>query len=167
MMLVLDDSSKRTLELAKKINELKAKNNPISDELLLDFKHSLSLTGELSKAVKNRQTNIARSLGIFSQYRNVDVNRQTAFDEILQDPEGLKRIADQYITVNNNSIENAHKLAEKSLVTKVSDLVYSVYVNGLLSSFGTHFRNITKFLVKKLMIMQKNFKKILFLSNQF
>jgi hypothetical protein len=142
MMLAITDAGKRAFDLAQEV-KLAAKNGTLNPDLVTKFHQAIALEGVLAKAAKGRQADIARTLGIFSQARTSSVNRGAQLDEILKEAGGIQNsfeLANSYTALDGRSDRLA--LSEKTISGTVKDIWFSTYINGLLSSFPTHAKNI-------------------------
>jgi hypothetical protein len=143
MMVVLNDASRNTFHLANKIRELEKKGDEITNELRSNFLLALSLEGNLMKAVKGRQADIARSLGVFNMNRVSSKDRLIHFETIVENAGGSKEVlktVDRYLALSTKAQRS--KFAQSSTFGKLKDMWWSGYVNNLLYGPMTHFKNI-------------------------
>jgi hypothetical protein len=142
MLLALTDVSKRTEKLANKVRDAQA-DGTLTSDLTSQFRQSLALEGVLAKAVKARQVDIARTLGIFSQARRPSAERGVRLDEIIEQSGGVDdsiEIATRYLALDQKG-QRAH-LAEQTLGGSIGDIWFTTWINGLLSGLPTHGKNI-------------------------
>lgn len=107
----------------------------------LKLRQQISLHGLIQKGVKGMQTETARALAVFRIPRsgNADVVRN-----VLNEYGGDKSLTDlarAYLQVETRGAKNA--LVEKSMHSGIKDVWMTTYINGLLSAFGSHAKNIT------------------------
>jgi len=142
MMLAVVDSSKRTFDLAEKVKVAKAAGT-LTPELTSEFQQALALEGVLIKAAKGRQSDIARTLGIFSQARETTVNRGAMLEAIVNESGGMENafdLANKYTALDSRAARA--NVAEKTIGGTLKDVWFSTWINGLLSSPTTHAKNI-------------------------
>ena len=139
MMLALTDAGKRSHDLAKRIEA-----GDVSDETLVEFRQAVALEGAIARGAKRKQADVARSLAIFNQAREADVDRGFRLDEVLEASGGrgdAQALAKAYLSAGGP--EKAHKLAERTLGGRVKDIWITTWINGILSSPVTHIKNMT------------------------
>lgn len=163
MMVALHDASDRAYKLAKEVEEFsrdKIDNFDVGgtpvfsspfqatqyNELYSNFLQAIALEGNLMRAVKGRQADIARTLGIFSQKRVANQDRATMFANIMSEVGGAGEVysmAKKYLALDSR--DKRSKFSEVLGVTplnRVKDILWSGFVNNLLSSPTTHAKNI-------------------------
>jgi len=142
MLLAMTDAGKRAFDLGEQVKAAKA-SGTLTDELASQFTQAVALEGNLLKAIKGRQVDIARTLGIFSQARSASVDRGAQLQAIMNEAGGIESVFDlaNKYTVIANAGARAN-IAEKSLGSSIPDLWMSTWINGLLSSPVTHAKNI-------------------------
>jgi hypothetical protein len=141
MLLVQSDASKRTYDLGLMVKEAKT-NGTLTDELSSQFLQAIAYEGSVAKAVKGRQIDIARSLGIFSQARQSSINRGEMLAGLMTEAGGIESafdLANKYTALSSKSA--MADLAEKSISGTLKDVWFSTWINGLLSSPVTHAKN--------------------------
>lgn len=142
MLLALTDADNRAYELSKKVVEAR-KQGSLNPDLVSEFQQALALAGNLSKAVKGRQADIARTLGIFSQARSATINRGAQLDAIMAESGGMEnayKLAEKFVALDSRAARTG--IAEKSLGGTLQDIWFSTWINGLLSSPVTHAKNV-------------------------
>jgi len=142
MQLALVDAGKRAYDLGNQVKAAEA-SGTLTADLSSAFLQAVSLEGELVKAVRGRQTDIARTLGILSQARESTVNRGATLDALLNEAGGIKSVhdlANSYTSLMSASARA--NVAEKSLSGTTKEIWMSTWINGLLSSPVTHAKNI-------------------------
>jgi len=142
MLLAMTDAGKRAFDLGEQVKAAKA-NGTLTDELASQFTQAVALEGNLLKAIKGRQVDIARTLGIFSQARTASVERGSQLQAIMNEAGGINSVfdlANSYTALANSGARA--RLAEKSIGGTVKDIWFSTWINGLLSSPVTHAKNI-------------------------
>ena len=142
MLLVQSDASKRTYDLGLKVKEAKA-NGTLTDELSSEFLQAITYEGVVAKAVKGRQVDIARSLGIFSQARQSSVKRGEMLAGLMTEAGGIESafdLANKYTALSSKAA--MANLADKAISGTLKDVWFSTWINGLLSSPVTHSKNI-------------------------
>jgi hypothetical protein len=142
MLLAITDAGKRAFDLGEQVKAAKA-SGTLTDELASQFAQAVSLEGNLLKAAKGRQVDIARTLGIFSQARAASVERGAQLQAIMNEAGGINSVfdlANKYTALSSAGARA--NLAEKSIGGTVKDIWFSTWINGLLSSPVTHAKNI-------------------------
>ena len=142
MLLAITDAGKRAFDLGEQVKAAKAAGT-LTDELASQFAQAVSLEGNLLKAAKGRQVDIARTLGIFSQARTASVERGAQLQAIMNEAGGINSVfdlANKYTALSSAGARA--NLAEKSIGGTVKDIWFSTWINGLLSSPVTHAKNI-------------------------
>lgn len=142
MQLALVDAGKRAYDLGQQV---KAANDAgkLTADLSSAFMQAVALEGELTKAVRGRQTDIARTLGILSQARESSVNRGQMLESIMNEAGGISSVhdlANKYTALTSASARA--NVAEKSLSGTGTEIWTSTWINGLLSNPVTHAKNI-------------------------
>jgi len=149
MLLVQSDASNRTYDLGLKVKEAKA-NGTLTDELSSEFLQAIAYEGVVAKAVKGRQVDIARSLGIFSQARQSSVNRGEMLAGLMTEAGGIESafdLANKYTALASSSAranmaESGYGNTLKGVFNRLTDMTMSTYINGLLSGIVSHTKNI-------------------------
>jgi hypothetical protein len=139
MMLALTDAGKRSMDLA---NKIKAGN--YDDELLVEFRQAVALEGAIARGVKRKQADVGRSLAVFNQAREADVDRSFRLEEVLDASGGrgdAVALAKAYSSAG--SVEKAHRIAERTLAGRTKDAWITTWINGILSGPNTHIKNMT------------------------
>jgi len=144
MMNVLVDSGRRSLDLANKVDEA-AKNGTLNDDLLTEFQQAISFEGAISRGVKAKQADVARSLAILNHARTSSVNRAAELEKAVETMGGrddVVAIARMYQSgkggeLSHNIAENVYKFPKR-----LKDIGMSTWINGLLSSPVTHAKNV-------------------------
>jgi hypothetical protein len=142
MLNLLVDSGKHAFNLAEQVKVATA-NGTITAELATQFHQAVAFEGVLAKAVKGRQADIARTLGIFSQARTASTARGAQLETILNEAGGIRNsfeLANSYTALDSRADRAA--LSEKTISGTTRDIWYSTWINGLLSSPVTHAKNI-------------------------
>jgi hypothetical protein len=142
MLNLLVDANKHAFDLAEKVKAATA-NGTITADLATQFHQAVAFEGVLVKAVKGRQADIARTLGIFSQARTSSAARGAQLETILNEAGGIRNsfeLANSYTALDSRADRAA--LSEKTISGTVRDIWYSTWINGLLSSPVTHAKNI-------------------------
>lgn len=142
MLLAITDAGKRAYDLGEQVKAAKQAGT-LTDELASQFAQAVSLEGNLLKAAKGRQVDIARTLGIFSQARTASVERGAQLQAIMNEAGGINSVfdlANKYTALSSAGARA--NLAEKSIGGTVKDIWFSTWINGLLSSPVTHAKNI-------------------------
>jgi hypothetical protein len=143
MMLALSDAQKRAFELAKKVDTASL-DGSLTDDMMLEFRQALALEGLLAKGAKQKQANIARSLAIFGQAREGTEFRGAGMTELVNSMGGkgdFVSLARAYASTPSQTKRVA--LAERSLGSRVKDIWFTTWINGILSSPVTHAKNMT------------------------
>jgi hypothetical protein len=142
MMLALTDADKRAFDLGEKVKAAR-NDGTLSADLASEFQQAVALAGNLSKAVKGRQADIARTLGIFSQARTTSLDRGAQLSAIVAESGGLSNAYDLAVKFTALDSRGARVgVAEKSLGGTLKDIWFSTWINGLLSAPTTHGKNI-------------------------
>ena len=132
------ESSAQELDVLMK----KAATGEATEIDLLKLRQQVTLHGLIQKGVKGIQTNTARALAIMRVPRdtsNIDVIRKT-LDE-TGGANSLQDLARSYVKISGNRAAQ-NDLMEKSIFSSLKDVWLSTWINGLLSSAPTHFKNI-------------------------
>ena len=142
MLLALTDADKRAYDLGQQVVQARDAGT-LSSDLATEFQQAVALAGNLSKAVKGRQADIARTLGIFSQAREATVTRGAQLDAIMAEAGGLSNVYDLAKKFTALDARGARvNMAEKSIGGTLKDIWFSTWINGLLSAPTTHAKNI-------------------------
>jgi hypothetical protein len=107
----------------------------------LALRQQISFHGLVQKGVKGIQTETARALAVFRIPRD---GKSQALKTVLDEFGGDKSLSDlarSYLSLETRAAKNG--LVEKSMFSGVKDVWMSTWINGLLSSFPTHVKNIT------------------------
>ena len=142
MLLAVTDAGKRAFDLGEQVKAAKG-NGELTLELATKFQQAIALEGVLVKAARGRQTDIARTLGIFSQARQSTVERGAMLDAIMTEAGGINSVhdlANKYTALTSNSARA--EVASKSIGGTIKDIWFSTWINGLLSSPITHAKNV-------------------------
>jgi hypothetical protein len=142
MLNLLVDANKHAFDLAQQV-KLATNNGTITADLATQFHQAVAFEGVLVKAVKGRQADIARTLGIFSQARTSSAARGAQLETILNEAGGIRNsfeLANSYTALDSRADRAA--LSEKTISGTARDIWYSTWINGLLSSPITHAKNI-------------------------
>jgi len=132
-------TARMTTDLAKQLTA-----NPSAD-LAAKYHQSTVLLGQLSRGVKNMQTDYARALGVMRATPEGDA---TALIQFVDEAGGIDNIvahAGKLAKLDMNdlaSIKKAADLSETGMYSKVKDIWVTTWINGLLSSPVTHAKNI-------------------------
>jgi hypothetical protein len=111
---------------------------------------AVSLEGTLVKAVRGRQADIARTLGIFSQARQSSAQRGQMLEAIMNEAGGIESVHDfasKYTALSSSSAranmsESGYGNTIKGTFNRLTDMTMSTWINGLLSNPTTHAKNI-------------------------
>lgn len=149
MQLALVDAGKRAYDLGNQVKEAR-KAGKESADLASAFMQAVALEGELTKAVKSRQTDIARTLGILSQARESSVNRGQMLESIMNDAGGINSVhdlANKYTALSSasaraNLSESSYGNTIMGTATRFKDMWFSTWINGILSAIPSHAKNI-------------------------
>jgi hypothetical protein len=142
MMLALTDADKRAFDLGERVKQAQ-QSGTLTPDLATEFQQAVALAGNLSKAVKGRQADIARTLGIFSQARSASVTRGAQLDAIMAEAGGMSNAYDLAVKFTALDSRGARvSVAEKSLGGTLKDVWFSTWINGLLSHPVTHAKNV-------------------------
>jgi len=142
MLLAVNDAGKRAFDLAQQVKAAKDSGN-LTAELASQFQQAIALEGVLVKAARGRQTDIARTLGIFSQARQSTVERGAMLESIMTEAGGINSVhdlANKYTALTSKAARA--DVAGKSIGGTLKDVWFSTWINGLLSSPVTHAKNI-------------------------
>jgi hypothetical protein len=142
MLLAITDAGKRAFDLGEQVKAAKQAGT-LTDELASQFAQAVSLEGNLLKAAKGRQVDIARTLGIFSQARTASVERGAQLQAIMNEAGGINSVfdlANKYTALSSAGARA--NVAEKTIGGTLKDVWFSTWINGLLSSPVTHAKNI-------------------------
>jgi hypothetical protein len=145
MQLALVDAGKRAFDLGEQVKAAKDAGE-LTPELTSAFMQAVALEGTLVKAVRGRQADIARTLGIFSQARQSSAQRGAMLEAIMNDAGGIESVhdfANKYTSLSSSSARaNLAENGYGSAVSQTTDMWMSTWINGLLSSPVTHAKNI-------------------------
>ena len=145
MQLALVDAGKRAFDLGEQVKAAKAAGE-LTPELTSAFMQAVALEGTLVKAVRGRQADIARTLGIFSQARQSSAQRGEMLDAIMNEAGGIDSVHDfasKYTALSTSSARaNLAENGYASVLSRGTDIWMSTWINGLLSNPTTHAKNI-------------------------
>jgi hypothetical protein len=145
MQLALVDAGKRAFDLGEQVKAAKAAGE-LTPELTSAFMQAVALEGTLVKAVRGRQADIARTLGIFSQARQSSAQRGEMLDAIMNEAGGIDSVHDfasKYTALSSSSARaNLAENGYASVLSRGTDVWMSTFINGLLSNPTTHAKNI-------------------------
>lgn len=148
MQLALVDAGKRAFDLAEQVKVAEGKGQ-LTPDLTSEFMQAVALEGALVKAVKGRQADIARTLGIFSQARQSSTQRGEMLKAIMNETGGISSVHDfakKYTALSAsgraNMAESGYGNTVRGVFNRVTDMTMSTFINGLLSSPVTHAKNI-------------------------
>jgi hypothetical protein len=149
MQLALVDAGKRAFDLGEQVKAAKA-TGELTPELTSAFMQAVALEGTLVKAVRGRQADIARTLGIFSQARQSSAQRGEMLDAIMNEAGGIDSVhdfANKYTALTSSSAranmaESGYGNTLKGVLNRTTDMAMSTWINGLLSNPTTHAKNI-------------------------
>ena len=145
MQLALVDAGKRAFDLGEQVKAAKA-TGQLTPELTSAFMQAVALEGTLVKAVRGRQADIARTLGIFSQARQSSAERGAMLEAIMNEAGGIESVhdfANKYTALASSSARAT--MAENgygNTLSRGTDMWMSTWINGLLSNPTTHAKNI-------------------------
>jgi len=145
MQLALVDAGKRAFDLGEQVKAAK-KAGELNPELTSAFMQAVALEGTLVKAVRGRQADIARTLGIFSQARQSSAERGAMLEAIMNEAGGIESVhdfANKYTALASSSARAT--MAENgygNALSRGTDMWMSTWINGLLSNPTTHAKNI-------------------------
>jgi hypothetical protein len=145
MQLALVDAGKRAFDLGEQVKAAKAAGE-LTPELTSAFMQAVALEGTLVKAVRGRQADIARTLGIFSQARQSSAQRGEMLEAIMNEAGGIDSVhdfANKYTALSSSSARaNLAENGYASVLSRGTDIWMSTWINGLLSNPTTHAKNI-------------------------
>jgi hypothetical protein len=148
MQLALVDAGKRAFDLGEQVKQAKKDGN-LTPELTSAFMQAVALEGTLVKAVRGRQADIARTLGIFSQARQSSAERGAMLEAIMNEAGGINSVhdfANKYTALSAsgraNMAESGYGNTLRGNFNRVTDITMSTWINGLLSLPVTHAKNI-------------------------
>lgn len=148
MQLALVDAGKRAFDLGEQVKAAK-KDGKLTPELTSAFMQAVALEGTLVKAVRGRQADIARTLGIFSQARQSSAERGAMLEAIMNEAGGINSVhdfANKYTALSAsgraNMAESGYGNTLRGNFNRVTDITMSTWINGLLSLPVTHAKNI-------------------------
>jgi hypothetical protein len=145
MQLALVDAGKRAFDLGEQVKAAKAAGE-LTPELTSAFMQAVALEGTLVKAVRGRQADIARTLGIFSQARQSSAERGAMLEAIMNEAGGIDSVHDfasKYTALTSSSARaNMAENGYGNVLSRGTDMWMSTWINGLLSNPTTHAKNI-------------------------
>ena len=149
MLLALTDAGKRAYDLGVKVTEA-TKAGTLNADLASEFQQAVALEGSLLKAARGRQADIARTLGIFSEARQSTAERGKVLEAIMNEAGGIKSVhdfANKYIALDSRAARaemasSGYASDWKGVAGRVTDIVMTTWINGILSSPITHAKNI-------------------------
>jgi hypothetical protein len=145
MQLALVDAGKRAFDLGEQVKAAKI-DGSLTPELTSAFMQAVALEGTLVKAVRGRQADIARTLGIFSQARQSSAQRGEMLEAIMNEAGGIDSVHDfasKYTALSTSSARaNLAENGYASVLSRGTDIWMSTWINGLLSNPTTHAKNI-------------------------
>ena len=145
MQLALVDAGKRAFDLGEQVKAAKA-TGELTPELTSAFMQAVALEGALVKAVRGRQADIARTLGIFSQARQSSAQRGEMLEAIMNEAGGIDSVHDfasKYTALSSSSARaNMAENGYGNVLSRGTDMWMSTWINGLLSNPTTHAKNI-------------------------
>lgn len=145
MQLALVDAGKRAFDLGEQVKAAKA-TGELTPELTSAFMQAVALEGTLVKAVRGRQADIARTLGIFSQARQSSAERGAMLEAIMNEAGGIDSVHDfasKYTALTSSSARaNMAENGYGNVLSRGTDMWMSTWINGLLSNPTTHAKNI-------------------------
>jgi hypothetical protein len=145
MQLALVDAGKRAFDLGEQVKAAKA-TGELTPELTSAFMQAVALEGTLVKAVRGRQADIARTLGIFSQARQSSAQRGEMLEAIMNEAGGINSVHDfasKYTALTSSSARaNMAENGYGNVLSRGTDMWMSTWINGLLSNPTTHAKNI-------------------------
>jgi hypothetical protein len=148
MQLALVDAGKRAFDLGEQVKKAKDAGE-LTPGLTSAFMQAVALEGTLVKAVRGRQADIARTLGIFSQARQSSAQRGAMLEAIMNEAGGIDSVHDfasKYTALSAsgraNMAENGYGNTLRGNFNRLTDMTMSTWINGLLSNLTTHFKNI-------------------------
>ena len=145
MQLALVDAGKRAFDLGEQVKAAKI-DGSLTPELTSAFMQAVALEGTLVKAVRGRQADIARTLGIFSQARQSSAQRGEMLEAIMNEAGGIDSVHDfasKYTALSSSSARaNLAENGYGNALSRGTDMWMSTWINGLLSNPTTHAKNI-------------------------
>lgn len=145
MQLALVDAGKRAFDLGEQVKAAKI-DGSLTPELTSAFMQAVALEGTLVKAVRGRQADIARTLGIFSQARQSSAQRGEMLEAIMNEAGGIDSVHDfasKYTALSTSSARaNLAENGYGNVLSRGTDVWMSTWINGLLSNPTTHAKNI-------------------------
>jgi len=143
MLLAVADAGKVAFDLGEQVKTAYAAGR-LTPELAAEFRQAIAMEGVLLKAVRGRQTDIARTLGIFRVARETTgPQRGQLMEAILSEAGGIKSIhdlANSYTAIASKSARSM--MAEKTTAGTIKDIWFTSWINGILSGPVTHAKNI-------------------------
>jgi hypothetical protein len=145
MQLALVDAGKRAFDLGEQVKAAKI-TGELTPEISSAFMQAVALEGALAKAVKQRQTDIARTLGVLSQARQSSAQRGAMLESIMNEAGGIESVHDfasKYTALSSSSARaNLAENGYGNVLSRGTDMWMSTWINGLLSNPTTHAKNI-------------------------
>lgn len=149
MLLAITDAGKRAFDLGEKVKAAKL-DGTLDADLASQFQQAVALEGNLLKAARGRQADIARTLGIFSEARQSTTARGQMLDSLMTETGGIESVHD--FATKYTALDSRGARAEMAssgysndiagLGGRAKDMWFSTWINGLLSSPVTHAKNI-------------------------
>lgn len=148
MLLAITDAGKRAFDLGEKVKAAKL-DGTLDADLASSFQQAVALEGNLLKAARGRQADIARTLGIFSEARQSTTARGQMLDSLMTETGGIESVhdfANKYTALDSRGARAEMSASGYSndlagVGGRVKDLWFSTWINGLLSSPVTHAKN--------------------------
>ena len=143
LMLAVNDAGSAAFNLGKQVMAARS-NGTLTPELAMNFKQAVSVEGALLKSLKRRQVDVARSLGIFKMAREGSAERGAMMEQVLNSAGGIESVHDlakHYVALDSRAARR--NLSAQTLGGSLKDIWMSTWINGLLSSFPTHVKNVT------------------------
>ena len=144
MQLALVDAGKRAFDLGEQVKAAE-RAGKLDPDLTSEFMQAVALEGTLVKAVRGRQADIARTLGIFSQARQSTAQRGEMLKAIMNEAGGISSVHDfakKYTALSTSGRANLAESGYARALSQGTDIWMSTFINGLLSSPPTHAKNI-------------------------
>lgn len=143
MLLAVADAGKVAFELGQQVTAAKTAGT-LTPQLAAEFRQAVAMEGVLLKAVRGRQTDIARTLGIFRTVRDTNMaQRGDLIEAILNEAGGISSVHDLAKSYTGLASASARSmLATKSIGGTVKDIWFTTWINGILSSPATHAVNV-------------------------
>ena len=128
---------------------------------MLEFQQAIAVESVVARKIKKQQVAIARSLGVLNVARKPGVMKERLTEEAFESFGGKKsilRFAEKYVDEVDRGKRTA--LAEQSTFPwwrKVSEIIPSIYVTGLISQIDSHLRNVMGYASMRLLTIPENF----------